>query len=343
MPPKDYGFLVLIWWPNTPLSRVKRRKLSVVRGFRFQSANIEKSQKLQKETSRDFARLENVVGNLYRRLSGPRQFKIFTEKIHDVLTSVLKRDSIRASHKGCVCLRCLVRSRGSERHVHWSRADLGGEPARCELSTMRSMHALRLRDNPEDILPASPWRSRRRINARENSLREQVVRSGCESWGHPAFASGPPRPPAFVFPFLFFSLSLSLCCRSCLRSERVRSPELHEEEEYTSVRELFAKRTEKPGGRFAGDVVPPRVRFPDGHAPRSALSEGGCRRHRRRRRCRRCCCCSRRCIHYRKVIATGGVAEGHLPTHSMSLLFTTLNFAFHRRLRRFDYHRIKYL
>lgn len=127
---------------------------------------------------------------------------------------------------------------------------------------------------------------------------------------------------------------------------------------YTSVRELFAKRTEEPGGWSADDVVPRRVRFPDGHAPRSALSEGDCRR--RRYRC--CFCYSRRCIHRREVVATGGVAEGYLPfvlslSCSPPLLRTALHsrlsraifarscqldFTFHRRLHRFYYHRIKY-
>lgn len=46
---------------------------------------------------------------------------------------------------------------------------------------------------------------------------------------------------------------------------------LQEATRNTSVRELFAKRTDDPGDWFAGDVVPPRVRFPDGHAPRSML------------------------------------------------------------------------
>lgn len=185
----------------------------------------------------------------------------------------------------------------------------------------------------------SPWHSRRRIDAK-NGLREQVVCFACESWG-PRIRGhlDHPRVPFFFFISLAFSLlSLVFMLRTSVFSRA------HEEEEYTSVRELFAKRTEEPGRRFAGDVVPPRVRFPDGHAPRSALSEGGCRRHRRRCCCCCCCCyCSRRCIHHREVIATGGVAEDHFPSCSLPLLLVVLSFAFHRRLRRFNHHRIKYL
>ena len=63
-------------------------------------------------------------------------------------------------------------------------------------------------------------------------------------------------------------VSLRLSCLFMVSGQR---SVLQEAARNTSVRELFAKRTDDPGGWFAGDVVSPRVRFPDGHAPRSTL------------------------------------------------------------------------
>lgn len=80
---------------------------------------------------------------------------------------------------------------------------------------------------------------------------------------------------------------------------------LQEAAKNTSVRELFAKRTDDPGGWFAGDVVPPRVRFPDGHAPRTTGLEGGCFYS----------CYSRRCIYRRE-----GGCQG-VPSFFLFLLF----------------------
>lgn len=83
---------------------------------------------------------------------------------------------------------------------------------------------------------------------------------------------------------------------------------LQEAAKNTSVRELFAKRTDDPGGWFAGDVVPPRVRFPDGHAPRTTGLEGGCFYS----------CYSRRCIYRRE-----GGCQG-VPSFFLFLLFFCL-------------------
>lgn len=95
---------------------------------------------------------------------------------------------------------------------------------------------------------------------------------------HATLRGGPPR--------IFSAFPSGSASRPCLYLDE---SVLQEATKSTSVRELFAKRTDDPGGWFAGDVVdPPRVRFPDGHAPRVW------------REAAFYSCYSRRCIHRRE-------------------------------------------
>lgn len=285
-----------------------------------------KSQERQEGTSRDWTKSQakSRTSESRERRRGPLSATT-VENFHGndsrrVLTSVLKRDSTSIPR---------MRVSSLSRPVTWRR-------------TPRSLIA----DRPwwwvGDVQSCRRWSqymhsdcgSTSRIFSPRHRVIRRIRRERRTAYENRWFVSranrgGPshsrrghldhPRLP-FLFPFSPFPFAIVFMLRTSAFSRA------HEGEEYTSVRELFAKRTEEPGRRFDGDVVPPRVRFPDGHAPRSALSEGGCRRH--RHRCCCCCCCWRRCIHHRKVIATGGVAEDHFPSRSLPLLLLRVELCF---------------
>lgn len=200
------------------------------------------------------------------------------------------------------------------------------------------MHSGCRASTPEDFLPVAFAPQDR--NAEENGLGENrwfVPRAN--SWGSSHSRRETRDHLRFVLLSFPFSIYLSAVARVYAQDECVlQSPR------GGGIIRPFANCSpnvlREPGRRFAGDVVPPRVRFPDGHAPGSALSGGGCRRRRRRRRR---FCCSRRCIHHREVIATGGVAEDYLPSRSFlssppaELCFSSMSPIVS------DYHRVKYV
>lgn len=110
----------------------ERFQLLLQRGFQFQSINVRESLSgtPRNETPREFARLKNNED--YRRL---RQFRIFASDFH--LNGLkrnfpnVRRDTSRGTFarltvsRGLLFfVRAVVRSRGGERHVHWSRATL---------------------------------------------------------------------------------------------------------------------------------------------------------------------------------------------------------------------------
>lgn len=267
-----------------------------MRGFRFQSANVEKIS----GTSRDWA--ESQARSRERR-RGPLSATTVENFFHGndsrrVLASVLKRDSTSIPQR--------MRVSSLSRPVTWRRTPrslIANRPwwrvgdvraVDDEVNTCTRVARQSRGYSPRVTVAFAPQdrRERKERPTRTGgSVRVRIVGPSHSRRGH----LDHPRVCPFFSPSLAFSLlSLVFMLRMCAFSRA------YEEEEYTSVRELFAKRTEEPGRRFAGDVVPPRVRFPDGHAPRSALSEGGCRRHRRRCCCCCYCYCSRRCIHHRE-------------------------------------------
>lgn len=128
-------------------------------------------------------------------------------------------------------VRAVVRSRGDRCHVHRLRPTLA---VRRDASFRRSGQCMRdgspLRprstDVPlDDVLPASPWRSRRRVDAGENGLRRgraEIRPAGFVSQGSCIRARG---SAARAETAASLSSLVDVNTRSCLCSGRVRSPE----------------------------------------------------------------------------------------------------------------------